>query len=211
MIQFITHANERYDYVDGVRMALEGGCRWIQLRMKDVSEELFLKVAESTRKLCKQYDAVFLLDDHVELVERTGADGVHLGKEDMPIEEARRLLGKDKIIGGTANTFEDVKRIYSAGADYIGCGPFRFTTTKKKLSPVLGLDGYRRIIEQMNAYEIKLPVIAIGGILLSDVSDIMQTGVSGIAVSGGVLNANNGDDPVKAMKQFINKLKSSNK
>ncbi len=211
MIQFITHTNERYDYVDGVRMALEGGCRWIQLRMKDASEEIFLKAAESTRILCKQYDAVFLLDDHVELVERTGADGVHLGKEDMPIEEARRLLGKDKIIGGTANTFEDVKRIYSAGADYIGCGPFRFTTTKKKLSPVLGLDGYRRIIEQMNAYEIKLPVIAIGGILLSDVSDIMQTGVSGIAVSGGVLNANNGDDPVTAMKQFINKLKSSNK
>ena len=154
MIQFITHANERYDYLDGVRMALEGGCRWIQLRMKDTSEEEVLKTAKSTRKLCRQYDAVFILDDYVELVERTGADGVHLGKNDMPIDKARRLLGKDKIIGGTANTFEDVKRIYSAGADYIGCGPFRFTTTKKKLSPILGLDGYRRIIEQMNTYGI---------------------------------------------------------
>ena len=211
MIQFITHANDRYDYLDGVRMALEGGCRWIQLRMKDASEEEVLKTAESTRKLCRQYDAVFLLDDYVELLERTGADGVHLGKNDMPIDEARRLLGKDKIIGGTANTFEDIKHIYSAGADYIGCGPFRFTTTKKKLSPILGLDGYSRIIEQMNAYGINIPVIAIGGILLQDVSDIMQTGVSGVAVSGAILNANNDDNPVTTMKRFINELKSSNK
>ena len=205
MIQFITHTNERYDYIDGVRMALEGGCRWIQLRMKDTSEEDVLKTAKSTRKLCRKYGAVFILDDYVELVERTGADGVHLGKDDMPIDKARRLLGKDKIIGGTANTFEDVKRIYSAGADYIGCGPFRFTTTKKKLSPILGLDGYRRIIEQMNTYGINIPIIAIGGILLQDVSDIMQTGVSGVAVSGAILNANNDDTPVTTMKRFINK------
>ena len=207
MIQFITHANDRYNYLDGVRIALEGGCRWIQLRMKDASEEEVLKTAESTRKLCRQYDAVFLLDDYVELVERSGADGVHLGKDDMPIDEARRLLGKDKIIGGTANTFEDVKRIYSAGADYIGCGPFRFTTTKKKLSPILGLDAYSRIIKQMNAYGINIPVIAIGGILLQDVSDIMQTGVSGVAISGAILNANNDDNPVTTMKRFINELK----
>ena len=211
MIQFITHANERYDYLDGVRMALEGGCRWIQLRMKDASEKEILKTAESTRKLCRKYGAVFILDDYVELVERTGADGVHLGKNDMPIDEARRLLGKDRIIGGTANTFEDIKRINSAGADYIGCGPFRFTTTKKKLSPILELDGYKRIIEQMNAYRINLPVIAIGGILLPNVSDIMQTGVSGIAVSGAILNTDNDNSPVATMKRFINELKSSNK
>lgn len=211
MIQFITHTNERYDYMDGVQMALEGGCRWIQLRMKDASEETFLKTAETTRVLCKQYDAVFILDDHVEWVEKIGADGVHLGKDDMPIDKARQLLGKDKIIGGTANTFEDVKRIFLAGADYIGCGPFRYTTTKKKLSPVLGLDGYRQIISQMKTLGINLPVIAIGGILLSDVVDIMTTGVSGIAVSGGVLTANNGNDPIITMTRFINKLKSCNK
>ena len=131
MIQFITHTNERYDYLGGVRMALEGGCRWIQLRMKDASEKEILKTAESTRKLCKKYGAVFLLDDYVELVERTGADGVHLGKNDMPIDEARRLLGTDRIIGGTANTFEDVKRIYSAGADYIG---FVFSPSKRQVT-----------------------------------------------------------------------------
>ena len=98
MIQFITHANDRYDYLDGVRMALEGGCRWIQLRMKNASEEEVLKTAKSTSKLCRQYDAVFILDDYVELVERTGADGVHLGKNDMPIDKARRLLGRIKSL-----------------------------------------------------------------------------------------------------------------
>ena len=98
MIQFITHTNERYDYIDGVRMALEGGCRWIQLRMKDASEEEVLKTAKSTSKLCRQYDAVFILDDYVELVERTGADGVHLGKNDMPIDEHVIFLERTKSL-----------------------------------------------------------------------------------------------------------------
>lgn len=94
MIQFITHSNERYGYVDGARMALEGGCRWIQLRMKDASEDDFMSAAKEISKLCKQHNAVFVLDDHAEWVELTGADGVHLGKNDMPVDEARRLLGK---------------------------------------------------------------------------------------------------------------------
>lgn len=206
MIQFITHSNERYGYVDGARMALEGGCRWIQLRMKDASEDDFLSAAKEISKLCKQHDAVFVLDDHAEWAEQTGADGVHLGKNDMPVDEARRLLGKDRIIGGTANTFEDVERLHSQGADYIGCGPFRFTTTKKNLSPVLGLEGYRNIVEQMRNHNISLPIVAIGGILEEDIEAIMQTGVNGIAVSGGILNAEN---PVEEMQKFVNKTKTN--
>lgn len=206
MIQFITHSNERYGYVDGARMALEGGCRWIQLRMKYASEDDFLSAAKEISKLCKQHNAVFVLDDHAELVEQTGADGVHLGKNDMPVDEARRLLGKDRIIGGTANTFEDVERLHRQGADYIGCGPFRFTTTKKNLSPVLGLEGYRNIVEQMRNHNISLPIVAIGGILEEDIEAIMQTGVSGIAVSGGILNAEN---PVEEMQKFVNQTKTN--
>lgn len=204
MIQFITHFNERYGYVEGARLALEGGCRWVQLRMKDASEEEFVAAAEQIGKLCREHEAVFVLDDHVELVERCGADGVHLGKNDMPVDEARRLLGNDRIIGGTANTFEDIERLHRQGADYIGCGPFRFTTTKKNLSPVLGLEGYRRIVNDMKEHGIDLPIVAIGGILKSDIADIMQTGVTGIAVSGGILNA---ESPAEEMKQFISLIK----
>lgn len=200
MIQFITHSNNRYSYVDGARLALEGGCRWVQLRMKEATEAEFMAAAAEIGRLCKEHGATFVLDDHVEWVEKTGADGVHLGKNDMPIDEARKILGSDKIIGGTANTFEDVERLYRQGADYIGCGPFRFTTTKKNLSPVLGLEGYQHIVDQMKSHGINLPIVAIGGILESDIKSILATGVSGIAVSGGILNAEN---PAEEMQRFL--------
>lgn len=203
MIQFITHSNTRYDYVEGARLALEGECRWIQLRMKDAQEVDFLLAAKQIGAMCKEYGATFILDDHVEWVGITGADGVHLGKNDMPVDEARNQLGANRIIGGTANTFEDVERLWRQGANYIGCGPYRFTTTKKNLSPVLGLDGYRHIISKMKAYDINIPVVAIGGILQPDIKDVMATGVSGIAVSGAILNAEN---PVEEMKRFIDSL-----
>lgn len=203
MIQFITHSNNRYGYVDGARLALEGGCRWVQLRMKEATEVEFMAAAAEIGRLCKEHGATFVLDDHVEWVEPTGADGVHLGKNDMPIDEARKILGNDKIIGGTANTFEDVERLYRQGANYIGCGPFRFTTTKKNLSPVLGLEGYQHIVDQMKSHGINLPIVAIGGILESDIKSILATGVSGIAVSGGILNAEN---PAEEMQRFLKHL-----
>ena len=200
-LQFITHYTGRYTYFDSARMALEGGCRWIQLRMKEATEEEVEKEAIRVQDLCRQYGATFIIDDHVALAKKLHADGVHLGKKDMPIAEARKLLGKDFIIGGTANTFEDVQMHYAAGADYIGCGPFRFTTTKKNLSPVLGLEGYRDIVSRMKEAGINLPIVAIGGIAFEDIPAIMQTGVSGIALSGSILRA---DDPIAETRRIIN-------
>lgn len=205
MIQFITHKNERYGYTEGARLALEGGCRWIQLRMKDATDDEARPIACEILKMCKEYGAKFIIDDRVSLTKEIGADGVHLGKNDMPVDEARRILGTDYIIGGTANTFEDIKRLARQGADYIGCGPFRFTTTKKNLSPVLGLDGYTDIVDQMRKANIALPIVAIGGILKEDIPAIMQTGVTGIAVSGAILNA---ADPAEEMRLFIGGMAS---
>lgn len=200
-LQFITHFTDTYSYFDSARMALEGGCRWIQLRMKDASPEEIEQEALRIQNLCKSYGATFMIDDHVELVKKVRAEGVHLGKNDMPVAEARKILGKDFIIGGTANTFEDVKMHYEAGADYIGCGPFRFTTTKKNLSPVLGLEGYRSIVLQMKEKVIDLPIVAIGGITFEDIPAIMETGVNGIALSGTILQA---ADPVAETKRIVN-------
>ena len=200
MIQFISHFNDKYSYLDSIRLALDGGCKWVQLRMKDASEEEFLRNAHQARKLCDQYQATFIIDDHVELVRECGADGVHLGKNDMPIAEARRLLGDDFIIGGTANTFDDVLSHYRSSANYIGCGPFRFTTTKKGLSPILGLKGYQDIVAKMKSQDIDIPIVAIGGITIDDIPSIMQTGVNGIALSGTVLNAT---APVQEMKRIM--------
>ena len=199
-IQFITHETDNVSYVEGARMALEGSCRWIQLRMKDASDDEVRKAAAVIQPMCKEHDAIFLLDDRVELAKELKADGVHLGKNDMPVDEARRVLGEDYIIGGTANTFDDIERLARQGADYIGCGPFRFTTTKKNLAPVLGIEGYREIIKKMEEAGIDLPVVAIGGITADDIDDILATGVRGIAVSGTVLRAEN---PVEEMKQII--------
>lgn len=199
-LQFITHFSERHTYLESARIALEGGCRWVQLRMKDADEGLFVATAREVRALCDRFGATFIIDDHAELVGATGADGVHLGKNDMPVAEARRMLGPDIVIGGTANTFDDVKALAEAGADYIGCGPFRFTTTKQRLSPVLGLEGYRDIVRRMRASGISLPIVAIGGITFDDIGPIMRTGVTGIALSGSVLRA---DDPVTEMRRVV--------
>ncbi len=199
-VQFISHFNQRYSYLDSVRLALEGGCRWIQLRIKDMDDHEVLPIAIEAQRLCKEYNATFIIDDRVEMVKQLKAHGVHLGKNDMPIAEARKILGNDFIIGGTANTFDDVMAHYQASANYIGCGPFRFTTTKKNLAPILGLEGYRNIVAQMREHNISLPIVAIGGIEQDDIAAIMQTGVSGVALSGVVLRA---DDPIQKMKQII--------
>lgn len=199
-LQFITHFTEKYSYYDSARMALEGGCRWIQLRMKDASPEEVEQEVLRVQALCRTYHATFIIDDHVELVKKLHADGVHLGKHDMPVAEARRLLGNGFIIGGTANTFDDVKMHYEAGADYIGCGPFRFTTTKKNLSPILGLEGYRRIVSQMKEAGINLPIVAIGGITREDIPAILQTGVTGVALSGTILRA---DNPTEETRRIL--------
>ena len=201
-LQFISHFNDRYTYLDGIRLALEGGCRWVQLRMKDASAEEIIACADQVAPLCRSHDAVFLLDDHVELVERCGADGVHLGKNDLPVDKARAILGPERIIGGTANTLKDLLRLHRQGADYIGCGPFRFTTTKKNLSPVLGLEGYRNIVSGMREHGVNIPVVGIGGITPEDIEALMETGLDGIALSGTILGA---EDPA-AQTQLIIKM-----
>ena len=199
-VQFITHFTASISYPDSARIALEGGCRWVQLRMKDASEEELKNTAIRVQDLCRLYGATFIIDDHVDLVKQIGADGVHLGKLDMPIKEARERLGKGFIIGGTANTFEDIRQHVADGADYIGCGPFRFTTTKQKLSPILGLDGYRSILAQMKEEGLSIPVVGIGGITREDIPALKAVGLSGIALSGGILKAGN---PVREMETII--------
>ena len=198
-LQFISHQSERWGYLDGIRLALQGGCRWVQLRMKGGTDEEIRPVALEAQRMCREAGATFIIDDRVKLVKELRADGVHLGKNDLPITEARRMLGEEFIIGGTANTFADVLVHHDAGADYIGCGPFRFTTTKEQLSPILGLEGYRHITNEMRAHGITLPIVAIGGITLDDIPQIMPTGVTGIAMSGSILNA---ADPAKETNEI---------
>lgn len=203
MLQFITHPSEHYSIAEEVQMAIEGGCRWIQLRMKDASDEEVREVAQELIPMCRETDTFLIIDDRVELVNELRVSGVHLGKEDMDPMEARELLGPHAIIGVTANTAEDIIRFKGKDVDYVGLGPVRFTTTKKKLAPELGYEGVREVMAAVRAAGVELPVVAIGGVTADDVAPLLAAGVSGVAVSGAIINA---PDPVAYTSMVIDKL-----
>lgn len=203
MLQFITHPSPRFSIAEEVRMVLEGGCRWIQLRMKDSPMEEIRETAMEIMPMCQENEAFLVLDDHVELTNELKIHGVHLGKHDMPAAEARETLGPEAVIGVTANTAADIIAYRKTDVDYVGLGPFRYTTTKANLSPIIGLDGYKRIVDEVRAAEVMLPIVAIGGITIDDIPAIMSTGVNGIAMSGAIINA---DDPTEYTSQVIQLL-----
>lgn len=207
MLQFITHPSDRYTIPEEVQMAIEGGCKWIQLRMKDATYDELKSTALEIIPICRENDIILVIDDNVELVNELRVHGVHLGKNDMDPRKAREILGPHAIIGVTANTADDILSFRGIDVDYVGVGPFRHTTTKKNLAPVIGLDGYKDIVAKVTAAGNKLPLVAIGGITLEDVTEIMATGVQGIAVSGSIINA---PDPVRYTTQLLNALNPDN-
>lgn len=188
------------------KLAAERGLDWIQLRLKDTPYADWKKAALATQAVCRDYNATLIINDNPHLAQDIGADGVHLGKQDMPPAEARALLGPEFIIGGTANTFADIERLAAAGVDYIGLGPFRFTTTKQNLSPVLGLAGYADLLAQCRAAAITIPLIGIGGITLPDVAPLLGLGLHGVAVASAITKAY----PIaSAINEFISSVYTS--
>ncbi len=203
MLQFITNPSERHSIAEQVKMAVDGGCKWVQLRLKDATYEQLKSAAEEIIPICRDAGVILVIDDNVELVKELRVHGVHLGKEDMDPRQAREILGPHAIIGVTANTAADILALKGVDVDYVGLGPFRYTSTKKKLSPVIGLDGYRDIMREVAEQGNKLPVVAIGGITIDDVDDIMSAGVQGIAMSGSIINA---DNPTQYVDDVLTRL-----
>ncbi|MFD2892510.1 thiamine phosphate synthase [Flavobacterium chuncheonense] len=183
-LQYISDGNTVEEQTQNIQKALQNGCKWIQLRFKKSTPEDLFTLAKSIKELCANYNATFIINDNVQLAKDIDADGVHLGLTDMKIDYARGILGNSKIIGGTANTLEDVLQRVEEKCDYIGLGPFQFTSTKANLSPILGLEGYHNIIEKLISKHIEIPIYAIGGITLENIEPLMQTGIYGIALSG---------------------------
>lgn len=204
-IQYITQDNLELSHSDQALAMFRLGVKWVQLRMKGASENEIIEEAQKILKCAEQEGGTLILNDSVELALNLGVKAVHLGLNDMPIDEARTILGHDVIIGGTANTFEQIQLQVARGADYVGVGPFRFTTTKKNLSPTLGLDGYQQLMQQMKEADIDLPLFAVGGITMSDVADLKTTGVNHFAISGDLLKViNTGNiDSLEAIKAYL--------
>jgi thiamine-phosphate pyrophosphorylase len=202
-LQYISQGNTIDEQLNNIRQALENGCKWIQLRFKKATSEDMETLAEAVKKLCTEFAATFIINDNVPLAQKINADGVHLGLKDMKISNAREILGSNKIIGGTANTLEDVQKQIKKGADYIGLGPFRFTKTKDNLSPILGVEGYQNMVTELRLLGISTPIYAIGGIQLEDVPAIIQTGIHGIAVSGLITESDNKTELITKLNETL--------
>ena len=202
-LQYISQGNTIENQLHNIHEALDAGCDWIQMRFKNQTEKDSFILAGEVKLLCEEYLASFIVNDNIYLAQQINADGIHLGLSDMKVDEARAILGSEKIIGGPANTFEDIQNHVKNGFNYIGLGPFRFTNTKEKLSPILGLSGYFRIIQELKRNKLEIPVYAIGGITLNDVAPLMETGIHGIAISGMLTESNQKE---KLIQQLNEKL-----
>lgn len=204
MLQYITSTECGVSIPEQIKGVLAGGCRWIQIRMKDASDEEITKVVEEVKPLCLETDSFLILDDRVELAKKLDVGGVHLGKTDMLPSKARMILGPAATIGVTANTWDDILAVMNLDVDYIGMGPYRETTTKKNLAPILGFEGIKSLCDRMLENDITMAHVAIGGIRLEDVDSLMKAGVNGIAVSGAIASA---PDIKKATEDFLTALR----
>jgi len=199
-IQYITNYQSEISHFDQVEQVIQAGIKWVQYRPKETSEEVILTEGQEIANICRQHSVTFIMNDRADLAAMLKADGVHLGKNDMSPSEARELLGPNKIIGGTANTIEDIRDLVEQGVNYIGLGPYKFTNTKKNLSPVLGLDGYAQIINTLNNEGVSIPIVAIGGIKKSDFQTLKNTGVYGVAISSLISHS---EDIKTATKEIL--------
>lgn len=182
-LHYISQGATVKEHLENIQKACQSGAELVQLRLKNVSEKKILKAAVQAREITSHFQTRLIINDHYKIAKKVKADGVHLGKEDACPKEARKHLYSWQIIGGTANTLQDCEALIEKEVDYIGLGPYRFTTTKKNLSPVLGILGYQGILDVLKT---NTPIIAIGGILVDDVKEILETGISGIAISGEI-------------------------
>ena len=165
---------------EAVEEALKGGVTIVQLREKHLDEGDLRGEALLLQRLCARFHVPLILDDNVRLAMELGCDGVHVGQSDMPAGEARRMLGPGKILGVTAKTVEQAQAAEAAGADYLGSGAMFTTSTKPEALPMSG--------KQLRAIagSVDIPVAAIGGIDITNASQLEGCGIAGIAVSGGI-------------------------
>ncbi|WP_276166180.1 thiamine phosphate synthase [Zobellia alginiliquefaciens] len=182
-LHYISQGKTPEEHLENIQKACTSGAELVQLRLKNVKKNVVLKTAEKAREITAHYQTRLIINDHYQIAKEVKADGVHLGKTDADPAVARKLLGEYYMIGGTANTLDDCLALVKKGVDYIGLGPFRFTTTKENLSPIIPLMGYHSIVEELKS---DTPIIAIGGITLDDVPAILKTKVHGIAASGEI-------------------------
>ncbi|WP_299160662.1 thiamine phosphate synthase [uncultured Tenacibaculum sp.] len=184
-LQYISQGNTPEEHLENIQKACSSGAEWVQLRLKKQDPKTILETAKKAREITGHYQTRLIINDYYKVAKEVNADGVHLGNNDACPLKVRAYLGKFYSIGSTANTLEDCKKLLEKKVDYIGLGPFQYTETKKNLSPVIGIAGYKVLVEELKT---ETPIIAVGGITLDDVTEIIKAGVYGVAVSGAITN-----------------------
>lgn len=198
-----TLLQSRFSHIELTEQAIAGGADTIQFRHKLGTTREMIQVATEMKRLCTEKGVIFIVNDRIDIAIASEADGVHLGQDDFPIPLARKLLGDNRIIGGSAATMEEAKKCLSDGADYVGFGPVYPTGSKDDAGPVSGIDTLRNIVET-----IPLPIIAIGGIDEENTWGIIQAGAHGIAVISAVCCKENPEEATKGLYEATRSRKS---
>jgi thiamine-phosphate pyrophosphorylase len=185
-----TQLQDRYSPAELAELAIEGGVDTVQYRDKSGDVRRMIDEAGQVLEVCRAAGVLMLVNDRVDVALAVNADGVHLGRTDMPIEVARRILGPDKVVGGTIRNADHLRTAMEQGADYVGLGPIFTTGSKQVDHPQLGLDGVRQVTTNAS-----IPVICIAGITVASAADVIAAGAYGVAVIGAICNA---EDPARA-------------
>ena len=186
------------DFYSCIEEAIKGGVKIVQLREKNISTKDFYEKALKVKEICKNYGVLFIINDRLDIAQAVGADGVHLGQSDMPIEEARKILKDKFLIGVTARNIEEAKRAELLGADYIGSGAI-FGTSTKDNAKKLEMEELKKIVAS-----VKIPVFAIGGININNVGSLKNIGLQGICAVSGILSEKNCKKAVDIMLKNFN-------
>ncbi|MGO1242763.1 MAG: thiamine phosphate synthase [Sphingobacterium sp.] len=200
-LQYISSGSTAKEQYANILGALALGIEWIQLRFKNACVSDLLALAAEVKKLKERYDFTLIVNDHVKVAYELDLDGVHLGLNDTPVRAARALIGNHKIIGGTANTLEQVMQRGLEKCDYIGLGPLRFTKTKENLSPIIGFSGYAEILESIQ-HELP-PIFAIGSVMTQDIAPLRRLGVFGIAMSKDIESQFHERNYINTVNKFL--------
>lgn len=201
---YLTQDLPNRSHAEQVQIACEAGANWIQYRCLSKPDDEMIPEIHHVAAICDDWGATLILTDHYHLLDQVDAQGVHL--EDMQADflAIRQIITDEKTLGASANSFADIQRIALSGVvDYAGCGPFGITQTKPNDYPLLGVEGYRQIVDKMEEFQIDLPLLAVGGVTLEDIDALLRSGIYGIAVSAAV---NKAEDPAKAFREIYKKI-----
>ncbi len=195
---FITDCKaSKLSYEDMTLKVLRSGVRWVQYREKGKSRREVYEEADRLRKLTQDFNAVLIVNDHADITMCVNAEGVHLGQEDLPLREARKIMGKNRIVGISTHSLEQAIEAEKGGADYIGFGPVFHTTTKDAGSPK-GVSMLREVKKQVT-----IPVVAIGGINLENLHLVLDAGADAVAVASAILSGEIEENVERFMEHFM--------